>query len=94
MARTQGGDQETEVREDQREEDVDSSGGAVQGIPAGVRLVSQLLSRAALRRGARLRVPAQGAVPAAVQQEDALPVRLLVRLGAVEALQSGQLGLG
>ena len=94
MARPEGGDQETEVRKDQREEDVDARRGALQGIPAGVRAVSQLLSRVAVRRSARLRVPAQGTVPAVVQQEDALPVRLPVRLGAAEALQQGQLGLG
>ena len=90
VAGAEGGDKEAEIREDQREEDGDGCGGPVQGLPAGVRALPQLLSRTALRRGARLRVPAQGALPAALQQEDALPVRLPVRLVATAALESGQ----
>ena len=94
VAGAEGGDQEAEVREDKREEDGDGRGGPLQGLPAGVRALPQLLSRTPLRRGARLRVLAQGALPAALQQEDALPVRLPVRLVATAALESGQRRLG
>ena len=62
MAGTEGRHQETEVREDQREEDVDSSGSSLQRFPGRVRHVSQLLPRSPLRRGSRLHVS-----PAAVQ---------------------------
>ena len=62
MAGTEGRHQETEVREDQREEDVDSSGSSLQRFPGRVRDVSQLLPRSPLRGGSRLHVS-----PAALQ---------------------------
>jgi len=46
LARAEGRHQEAEVREDQREEDVDARRGPLQGIPGRVRHVLELLPRA------------------------------------------------
>lgn len=57
MAGPEGGDQEAEVREDQREEDVDAHRGPLQELPVRIRLLLPLLSAAPVRRQTRLCLP-------------------------------------
>ncbi len=59
-AGAQGGHQEAEVREDQREEDGHADRAAVQELPDRVHHVLPVLPQPALRRQAGLLVPAQG----------------------------------
>jgi hypothetical protein len=54
LAGSQGWDQEAEIREDQREEDVNAHRGPLQELPFGVCLLLPLLSASPLRRQAGL----------------------------------------
>jgi len=82
VAGTQGCHQETEIREDQWEENVNTCWSSLQGFPRRVCHVFELLPRSSIRRGSRLHVS-----PSAVQDplpNPQPPVRLHFRLDDVE----------